>query len=412
MSHKSKVLASKILIIGYVWPEPTSSAAGLRTWNLIDTFMNIGWEVIVASQSKENEFTQKIRDRGIQTASISANDSHFDQWIKDLEPDFVIFDRFVTEEQFGWRVAENVPQAVRILDTQDLHFLRRTREHELKGTPKGKKGEWYSADLLREIGSIYRCDCTLLLSDFERDLLVKQYAIPASLLFTGRFHYGPVQSSPGFHERADFMMIGNFRHPPNADGILWFHKEIWPLIRSELKDARVFIYGAYPPKEMMNLSDPKMGFHVVGPVPDQFVVFKKHRVSLAPLRFGAGIKGKISDSWWAGTPVVATPIGAEGMSEELSWGGAVGQDPQSFAECAIALYTQQNLWEEAQKNGFHLIQHLYSQEMQQKRLLEKLIDVKDHLEQGRQQNLIGALLQHHLHRSTKYFSLWIEQKNK
>ncbi len=421
-----------VLIIGYVWPEPQSSAAGLRDWNLIDTFQSVGWKVHFASHSKENAFSEKLKFAGIDVHPISPNDPEFDKLVEKLNPDFVIFDRFVIEEQFGWRVQEVCPHAIRILDTQDLHFLRRGREKWLRNWDTGSLKKdlqdqeldldlekltlntdlLFSEDSLREIASIYRCDTTLVLSSFELKLLVQNFKIPEELLHLSRFHYSNPPTGLSYQDRRDFIIIGNFRHPPNADGIRWFQKSIWPSIRKNLPTAQVHIYGAYPPKEFMSLTNPEQGFHVLGFAPNQFETLKKYRVNLAPLRYGAGIKGKITDGWWSGTPTVATLIGAEGMADEMPWGGEVAKNAKEFIEKAISLYSDSTCWETSQKNGYHLIRSLYSNEVNAKNLIEHCLMVKANIKQMRKDNFIGTMLTHHLLRSTKYFSKWIEEKAK
>ncbi len=404
-------------MIGYVWPEPQSSAAGLRDWNLIETLLQAQWNVSYISPSAQNAYSQRLQDLGIHTSSFLPNDPRFDQFIQELQPDYVIFDRFVIEEQFGWRVKEHCPQAIRVLDTQDLHFLRRNREKALKA---GKavseiaqcQFDLISDDTLRELGSIYRSDCSLLVSSFEKQLLMERFSIPHELLFLHRFHYDNPPSVPSFHEREDFMMIGNFRHPPNADGILWIRSEIWPLIRQQLPTAKLYIYGAYPPREMMNLSDKKIGFNVMGPVSDQFETLKRHRVNLAPLRFGAGIKGKISDGWWSGTPVITTSIGSEGMAESLPWGGEVEDQAMIFAQKAVDLYSHEASWVKAQENGFRIIQKLYNKANLSQEFMNLLAHLKENRTALRNANVVGSILGHHLYKSTKYFSKWIEEKNK
>src|SRR4051794_31698370 len=99
----------KILIIGYVWPETNASAAGLRDWELMEQFRAAGWSVHYASPAKPNSFSEKLASLGVPTFSCEANDPRFDDFIRELRPDFVLFDRFVIEEQFGWRVEENSP---------------------------------------------------------------------------------------------------------------------------------------------------------------------------------------------------------------------------------------------------------------------------------------------------------------
>ncbi len=409
----------KVFIIGYVWPELQSSAAGLRSWNLIQSFQEAGWSVAFACAAKKNSFTAILEEKGVQTIPIELNHSSFDIIVKNFNPNFVVFDRFITEEQFGWRIQEHCPKAIRILDTQDLHFLRRTREKAIKAQSNSLfEFEPFhlcsppSEDVLREISSIYRCDATLVLSSFEFQLLTETFKIPQNFIHLSRFHYPRPPDSPGFHERENFIFIGNFRHPPNLDGIQWLRRSIWPVIYQKLPKAQVFIYGAYPPKIMMKLTEPNIGFHVEGFTPDQFQVLKKHRVNLAPLRFGAGIKGKITDGWWAGLPVITTPIGAEGMADELPWGGDISTEAQDFAEKAVQLYTDELQWRDAQSRGFEILRSFYDHSVNSKALILYLLKLKDQLEERRKSNLIGSILNFHTHRSTKYFSQWIEEKSK
>ena len=396
----------KALFIGYVWPEPQSSAAGLRTWNILEALLQSGFKLTFASPSQRNTFTQKLEDRGIDTVCLQANDPAFDLFIKEFDPNIVIFDRFVIEEQFGWRVQEHSPQALRILDTQDLHFLRRARQRALENH---QPIELLSEDTLREIASIYRSDLTLIISDFEYQLLVKEFKIPEDLLLLHRFIYPSPPSPPPFEKRSQMMMIGNFRHPPNRDGLIWFRDQIWPLMRQNRADLEVHLYGAYPSKEIMSLSQKNSGFIVKGPAVDQYLTLSQYRVNLAPLRFGAGIKGKISDGWWSGTPVVTTRIGAEGMHEGLDFGGFIADHPHEFAQHALNLYQNPKLWLKHQDHGLALIQALYSPS---NLILDRVQRIQKHLQTHREKNFIGKLLSFHGLRSTKYFSKWIEEKSK
>lgn len=415
----------KVLIMGYVWPEPQSSAAGLRTRNLIDTFQSAGWRVWLSSASSENSFSAQLQQIGVSLLHFKPNDPAFDACISELQPDLVIFDRFVTEEQFGWRVREVCPEALRVIDTQDLHFLRRAREEAARQSganlrqtlDAGKRvadgpGSKESEDTLRELGAILRSDHSLIISDYELDLLKEEFRIPESRIFLSRFQYSAPPVPSGFEARKDFVMIGNFRHHPNADGVKWFRKEIWPLIRKSLPAAQVKIYGAYPPKEMMELNSPSEGFLVLGPVVDHFKVLREARVNLAPLRFGAGIKGKITDGWWTGTPVVTTPIGAEGMAEDLLWGGEVAWNETEFAAKAIQLYTDSALWLQRQQAGLHILQELYDSKVNALALTRRLLSLKENQNRLREENIMGAILNSHFYKSTKYFSKWIEEKNK
>jgi glycosyltransferase involved in cell wall biosynthesis len=430
----------KALILGYVWPETNASAAGLRDWAIMEHFRAAGWEVIYGSPAKENEFSEKLKELGLRVFSCAANDPRFDGLIRELDPDVVVFDRFVTEEQFGWRVEENAPNALRVLDTQDLHCLRRAREAVHKqalraSSPSGPVLEpsreqepqflldYAGDDFLREMSSIHRADLVWVISDFEQDLL-RKLGIADSQVELLRFSYPEPtpQKLPSFSERRHFVSIGNFRHPPNADAVRWMKQEIWPAIQRswrEHADVAAFggsacpelhLYGAYPSKEGMALDDPKNGFRVFGPAQNQYETLGSYRVLLAPLRFGAGIKGKISDSWWCGTPVVTTSIGAEGMTGALPFPGKVLNGAMEFARAAVELHESPDEWARLQKSAFELMSAEYSRIKNHDKLIESLVTAKQNLPERRRANWMGAMLRMNLHRSTKYFSRWIELK--
>jgi O-antigen biosynthesis protein len=156
----------RILIIGFVWPEPKSSAAGSRMMQLIAFFKENGGKITFASTALQSEFSEELLD--VDRKQIALNCSSFDEFVLELQPDLVLFDRFMTEEQFGWRVAEHCPNALRMLDSEDLHCLREARRLTvLKNKPFNLNNDLAK----REIASIYRCDVTLMISEFEIELL-------------------------------------------------------------------------------------------------------------------------------------------------------------------------------------------------------------------------------------------------
>jgi glycosyltransferase involved in cell wall biosynthesis len=407
----------RILIIGKVWPEPASSAAGSRTLQLIELFLLQGWSVSFASAAGESEYTSDIESLGVNKHTIELNNSSFDAFIKTLQPTLVIFDRFTMEEQFGWRVADACPEAIRVLDTIDLHCLRAARHSALK-----EKREFVMSDLVsdiakRELASIYRSDVSLMISEVEMELLQQFFKVDASLLHYVPFLLDPLtnvqcQSWSQFSEREHFISIGNFLHEPNWDAVLYLKQEIWPLIRKQLPKSELHVYGAYPSHKVFQLHNPKEGFMIKGRAESAEDVMKKARICLAPLRFGAGIKGKLIDAMQYGTPGITTDIGAESMHGELAWNGAIANTPQKIAEAAIQFYTNENLWKQAQQNGINIIDQFFSKEKHGKALIEKLLTTQAHLKQHRVNNFTGAMLMHHTAASTKYMSLWIEAKNK
>ncbi|UTW45888.1 glycosyltransferase family 4 protein [bacterium SCSIO 12696] len=415
-----------ILIVGYVWPEPNSSAAGARIMQLIECFQEQGWNVHFASAAAPTEHMVDLTALGVTTKSILINDASFDDYVGELQPDIVIFDRFVSEEQYGWRVEKQCPDALRVLDSEDLHCLRDARHKAHRQNRAMEDADLTSDMALREVAAIFRSDLTLMISDYEIQLLKERFSVPSTLLHHCPFmldieglNVEGLDSSglPTFEQRQHFISIGNFRHAPNWDAVLYLKQTIWPLIRKELArkqlpEAELHIYGAYPSPKATALHNKKEGFLIKGWAEDAFEVMKSARVNLAPLRFGAGIKGKLADGMLCGTPSVTTDIGAEAMTAGLPWGGGVCNNPEQFAEAAVKLYTNRSTWLSAQQNGFAIAHKLFDRQRQFPELITKLEQAMAEQQQRRQNNFIGAMLRHHHHRSTQFMGQWIEAKNR
>jgi glycosyltransferase involved in cell wall biosynthesis len=136
------------------------------------------------------------------------------------------------------------------------------------------------------------------------------------------------------------------------------------------------------------------------------------RVCLAPLRFGAGIKGKLLEAMFTGTPSITTTIGAESMHGNLAWNGFVSDDPKEFAQKAIEIYNNQKLWDTSQQAGFEILDQRFSKEKITQNFTKRLTELSQNIQVHRQENFMGALLQHHTMKSTMYMSRWIEEKNR
>ncbi|PMG25312.1 glycosyltransferase [Vibrio splendidus] len=406
----------KVLAIGYVWPEPNSSAAGSHMMSLLRLFKRQGWSVEFATPAQETEHMIDLSEEGITSQSIQLNCDSFDQYIEELQPDVVMFDRFMMEEQFGWRVEKVCPSAFKLLDTEDLQFLRNARHEAVKKETELTKAHLYSDLAKREIAAILRCDLSLIISSYEMELLQSEFNVDPKLL-----HHLPFmvdlntlpESTKSFEERKHFMTIGNFRHAPNWDAVLQLQK-IWPKIRKQLPDTELHIYGSYPPPKATALHNPKTGFHIKGWAKDAQEVMEQARVCVAPLRFGAGIKGKLLDAMKLQTPNVTSEIGSEGMlpQGELQWPGAVADDIDEFVEQAVALYKDEEKWLKAQSQCHSILEAHYEQNQLGDKLIERLNALDSELESHRLDNFFGSMLKHHSMASTKYMSQWIAEKNK
>ncbi|MBI9042306.1 glycosyltransferase [Lutibacter sp.] len=406
-----------LLIIGFVWPEPSSTAAGKRMLQIIELFLEENYNITFVSTATKNKTSFPLENLGITTFNIELNNNSFDELILQVNPSIVLFDRYLTEEQFGWRILENCPKALKILDTEDLHFLRYARKTALKKNSTNFK-EFIRNDItLRELASIYRCDLTLIISQFELDLLIEEFNLDTSLLCYLPFLLNSIEHKkmhiyPSFNERAHFMTIGNFRHEPNYNAVLNLKNNIWPLIKNKLPKAEMHVYGAYASEKVYQLQNVKDHFFIKGWIENSEEAYINSRICLAPIQFGAGLKGKLIESMQFGTPNITTTIGAEGMFNGLNWNGFIENDAEKFADKAIELYENQKIWLQSQENGVNIINNCFSKEKYGLLFSENVNFILNHLEKHRQNNFIGLMLSHHKMKSTKYLSKWIEEKNK
>ncbi len=405
------------MIIGFVWPEPKSSAAGSRMMHLIEIFKSKDYDITFATSCAKSDNAFDLKGIGVKTESIVLNDSSFDDFIKKLKPAIVLFDRFMIEEQFGWRVAKNCPDALRLLDTEDLHCLRKGRQQALKDNTVFDIGYLYNDVAKREIASIYRCDLSIMISEVEIEILKHQFKVDEHLL-----HYLPFlldsislksqKELPNFRDREHFITIGNFLHAPNVDGLFHLKENIWPFIRKKLPKAEMHVYGAYESQKAKQLHNEKEGFLIKGYVDDLNDVIQHYKVCLVPLRYGAGLKGKIIDAMLNGIPCVTTSIGAEGMYGDMEPNGFVEDDPKEFTKKAIELYTNKIFWAGKQKNGVDIINIRFDKLLFTTDFLHRIEMLQNGMEAHRISNFTGSMLMHHTMQSTKFMSKWIEEKNK
>jgi len=315
------------------------------------------------------------------------------------QPQIVIYDQFNIEEQFSWRVRRTLPDAVTILDTQDFHSLRDIRERQIRqggGTidfdsnrivpyqsaPPGpsmvssltelfldpRRQPNDPSDLLsRELASILRSDLSLFVSPVETQLLTSSdgvgipnrglvtlpityadeatYAELSSSLYASLSLNPQKYASRSFRDREHYVFVGSARHPPNVDCVRYLKTHVWPMLRrlhGEDSHVELHIYGSHLTRDVTDLDSPETGFRIRGSAKGEVErALSKYRVLLAPLRFGAGVKGKIIDAWRSGLPVVTTSVGAEGLDlaqyRETISPEAPGADPV-LADSLAAIY--------------------------------------------------------------------------
>jgi hypothetical protein len=408
--------SKKILIFGLHFPEPRSTAAGTRMLQLIHLFQDFHFQIHFACAQPSTDFSINLKEINVSAHILQLNDNSAKDLLYQLQPEIVIFDRFITEEQFGWMVDETCPEALKILDTEDLHFLRENRQNIIKNPSHGTCENTLTDKAKRELAAIYRCDLNLMISKVEIDFLIKEFNFARNVLVylpfilnTNKLEHNKSRS---YSERKNFVSIGNFKHPPNLDMVKHLHQTIWPSIRKALPLVEWHIYGAYLPQQIEEIHNIKKGIIVKGRADEVTSTLQEYKVMLAPLRFGAGLKGKCIDSMLAGTPSVTSLIGSEGIIAPKDWPGFVADNIETFCSSAVKLYQNQELWESKHNLGHKVLKAKFEKNNFKSEFKEEIDDALKHLELFRRKNTIGEILKHHHHRSTKYLSLWIQEKNR
>ena len=401
----------RIVIIGLVFPEPTSSAAGWRMLQLIEQLKQISSDIHFACAATKSESSFPLETLDVTEHTIVLNDVSFDDFIIELKPEIVLYDRFMIEEQFGWRVKQQFPDILTILDTEDLHFLRRARTSAFKNKASL---DLDTTDCYRELSSIYRSDLSIVISKVEYDLLKDQFQIPEKQLLYLPFLEDEItedqfKAFPSFKERKDLMFIGNFIHEPNYQTVLQL-KKIWNRIKKRIPNIELHIYGAYPPQKVLQLNNEKEGFIIKGKAENVNEIMKNYRILAAPIPFGAGLKGKFIDGFKNGLPNVTTKIGAEGMIAE-TWGGLITENEEDFVNEMVNLYLNEILWNELQKNGKRIINEQFSKVEWNGVLSNRIQKLIKDLTNHRADLFVQKIIWQNQLQATKYMSLWIEAKN-
>ncbi|MAJ69497.1 MAG: glycosyltransferase [Alteromonadaceae bacterium TMED7] len=434
-----------IVVIGYVWPEPNSSAAGQNMLSLIRQHCDAGNNVTFLTAAADSIHKADLAKFDVTSEAIALNCSSFDERIREISPDVVIFDRYMTEEQFSWRVKDACPHALRVLNTEDLHSLRQARHDAVKSSGDASNAQLNTELAQREIASILRSDLTLVISQYEKQLLEHHYNVPrAQLRLHPLFVEDAPISTPDYSQRQHFVHIGNFRHAPNWDAVLQLKQHIWPAIRKKIPDAQLHIYGAYLPKKASQLHNVAQGFIVKGWAENAEKVISSARVLIAPIRFGAGIKGKLLDAMRTHTPSVTTWLGSEGISSEgissedksskgdlldthtnnekeakpiaTQWPGAICSPimdktaVDNFVEHAVSLYQNEVKWQKASQQCEEVLK-AYRAQADDLTLPEQLQLLFNGLKTHRESLFLQSLLWHQSLNATKYMSQWIEEKN-
>ena len=345
-------LEPTVLYVDADTPMPDHNAGSIESLNFMRMLMGLGFRVLFVPESNfahRGKYTDDLLELGIN--ALYADHFNYLREVLELfgaELDLVVMCRTTIAGRYIEMVRELAPRAKIVFNTIDLHFLRERREAELSGD----RAVLAVAEATREVevATITAADATIVLSTAERDLLRGE--LPGA-----EIHVLPMVRElpetldvPGFAARRDCMFVGTYQHPPNQDAVVYFVSEIWPLVRARIPDARFFIVGSSMTPTVQALAG--NGVEVLGFVEDLDALLAKCRLTVAPVRFGAGLKGKLISSLQAGVPSVASSIAAEGFGLVDGVETLIADTPEAFADALVRVHEDQALWESISQAGF------------------------------------------------------------
>jgi len=372
-----------VLIIDPFLPMFDRASGSLRLFEIIKALIRLDFRVTFIARNGElaGIYVPILQDMGVevhagdpsalqeQNLDIIAPYLDVEKILKSKTFDYVILSFWHVAEYYLPLVRAHSPESHVIVDTVDIHFLREFRAAEIKKDPKLM--ETAKDNKERELAVYRKGDRLWVVTEEDRKVIENLVAAPVDVI--PNIHK-KIESAKEYSSTSDLLFVGNFNHKPNIDAVLFLHREIFPLIRRQLPDVKVLVVGNNPPEQVRHLNSGR--FVITGYVEDLSSYLKNARISINPLTYGAGMKGKVGEALSWGLPVVTTSIGAEGMHLKDGEDAMIADDPQVFAQKVIDLYNDRVLWERLSRNGKKLVEQRWSPATIQKRIDSSFLDAR------------------------------------
>jgi len=350
----------QVLVIDHSLPTPDLDSGSLRMLEIVKAIRRRGHHVAFLAEglAHRQPYAQNMQRLGVEVVHQPFYRSvidYLDQHGREF--DLVIVSRADIASRYLETVRSLAPQAKAVFDTVDLCFLREARAAVILDDPSLCPAAERRKQ--QELGLAKKYDATMVVSPIEKGILEAECPGIKVILLPNIMDIPSIEP-PGFDARRDLVFIGGFGHPPNVDAVVYFVERILPRIVEKLPDVVFQIVGSNMPAEIRRLT----GEHVraLGYVPDVRPIFDKSRVAVAPIRFGAGVKGKVNQSMAHGVPTVVSTIAAEGMHLAHELNAMIADDPAGFADAVVRLYTCQDLWDRISANGRENVREHFSVE--------------------------------------------------
>lgn len=396
----SRGIVKRILVIDPYLPIFDRAAGSLHLFNILKILRAMNYHVtfISAHSDLQERYRPILEEMGIETYAGDPELIHeiemnnrttcrridYQRLFQEREFDFALVDFWYLAEHYLPIIREFSPLTKVIIDTEDVHFVREIREAEIKGDPEIKRCALENKK--RETAIYNKADELWVVTEEDRQALLPELNnVPVEIRPV--IHEMP-EVKYGFEDRRGILFVGNFNHTPNIDAVEFFAREVFPLVAQSLPDVQVYVVGNNSSKKIGSLNSRNLV--IVDYVEDLSEYYGKCRIAIAPLRYGAGLKGKVVESLSYGVPVVTTSIGAEGTGLQDGKEILVADDPHEMARKIVNAYSDKEIWEGLSKNGRMRMEEKWSFEAGERRLKEILLprSKEDNAERGKLTSII------------------------
>jgi len=366
-----------ILVVNDKVLDYDKSAGSLTMYQYITLLQSLDFKVIFLPDNLERlePYATEMQQLGIE---VIYGEFNFDSWLKENGKylDMVWLSRPDIAIKYIERIKKQTNAKI-LYYPHELHYLRVRRKALLEKDDIVMK----ESERLKEIefNVLKSADITVLFSVVEKNIISKKFPDKRIEILPLYFFKKPLEKSKvGFETRRDIIFLGGFNHLPNIDAVLWFVKEIFPHILTQLPEMKLFIIGGDLPQKILDLASNNIIFTGYVKLNDLRSYFERARVFVAPLRYGAGLKGKIITSMYYGVPSVITTIANEGFEMIDGENALIADEPKEFAERVVELYTNKNLWGKLSKNSIELVKSRFSTQIARRKILS-IIGKNNHI---------------------------------
>lgn len=352
--NKDRNVVMRALVLDIETPQPDKNAGGHAAVQEMRLLQALGFKCtfVPLNMAWLAHYTEQLQRMGVEclyAPFATSAQAVIEQ--RGAEFELVYITRYNVAEQCIDAVRKHAPQAKVVLNNADLHFLRELRAGLAAGSKEVITRSVQTRE--KELAVMRRVDLVLSYTDVEK-AVIQSHNLDSTRVARCPWVADVATRVPAFETRRDIAFLGGFNHHPNAEAVEWFVAKVLPLMREALPEVRLRVYGSFVPKSLLALAEKEENLVIEGWVPTVEQVYDHCRVFVAPLRSGAGIKGKVVDALAHGVPCVLSPVAAEGIAARDGVDAFIADTPEAWVKAIAALYGDAAAWNDMSRQALSL----------------------------------------------------------